>query len=200
MISFGGGFDLHAVEHAEKGSEGKTSGQHRLHLDQRQIAVVILQLFFIALDLLLVLFVQRIAECFLSFFDWNEQFKSKLKKFSFMRLFQSNVYWLINKTYVFCFVSQFQSWVFEICPYGRRGATSILEGQHIIAFAWKINRHRQPQVIQLTFAKKCRTQRNKYYQYCIGPHDFIDMNLKGSKLAAIRWSSEMANETIIWTI
>lgn len=52
---------LHAVEHAQQGREGKSRCEHGLHLDQLQIAIVVLQLFFIAFDLLLVLLVQGLA-------------------------------------------------------------------------------------------------------------------------------------------
>lgn len=57
-----------AVEHAEQCREGETRRKHRLHLDQRQIAVVVLQLFLIAFDFLLGRFVQRVAVGFLALF------------------------------------------------------------------------------------------------------------------------------------
>lgn len=63
--------NVHAVEHAEQRREGESGSQHRLHLHHRQVAVVVLQLLLISFDLLLVLFVQRVAQRLFPFLHWK---------------------------------------------------------------------------------------------------------------------------------
>lgn len=61
--------NLHAVEHAEQGSEGEPSGEHGLHLDQRQVPVIILQLLLVPFQFLLLILDQNLTVRLLQLLD-----------------------------------------------------------------------------------------------------------------------------------
>lgn len=61
------------IEHAEQGCEGESSGEHGLHLDQRQIPVIILQLLFVPFQFLLLVLDQDFSVRLFELLDWKER-------------------------------------------------------------------------------------------------------------------------------